>query len=325
MLNSACAGPDPAISGYQTIAETYPHVTMQQVPYFDGDNWPDIIEDILKAEEKADEEERRQTNVKAIVDEAFKQAVQETVLAQLTPKCVKPRDAGGFYEGHAPPSDDAPRKRRKSSQSSRNGRPKASPDERLCSLMASIKRDFLVVKLRPMEPRLVVTDPSLPCMGDDHTVISFLRAERLEFSSLRHAKFSTMLLLRFLSTENKTFRERWPKSLRVAATTDAVGGPQDIAMDVDAGKGETTKKSVLLSEDRSATMSTKFEMEAFPCASLPSTTPSDTIGQGTAHDGAEPDGLYTGATINSSAHNPQDMSDAAPMHVIIDAAVTAHA
>ncbi len=48
LLNFAAVGPDAAILGYQTISEAYPDVSLRQVPYFDGDNWPDIIEDILK-------------------------------------------------------------------------------------------------------------------------------------------------------------------------------------------------------------------------------------------------------------------------------------
>jgi hypothetical protein len=48
LLTVAAGGSDPAILGYQTISDAYPNVTLLQVPYFDGDNWPDIIEDILK-------------------------------------------------------------------------------------------------------------------------------------------------------------------------------------------------------------------------------------------------------------------------------------
>lgn len=48
LLTAASTGPDAPVRGYQTIADAYPNATMQQIPYFDGDNWPDIIEDILK-------------------------------------------------------------------------------------------------------------------------------------------------------------------------------------------------------------------------------------------------------------------------------------
>ena len=89
LLQAAAAGPEPAIIGFQTIADAYPNATILQLPYFDGDNWPDIIEDILKfdiveivllmsrVEDKAAEEERKQSSVQQMVDQAYAQAVQE--------------------------------------------------------------------------------------------------------------------------------------------------------------------------------------------------------------------------------------------------------
>jgi hypothetical protein len=63
----------------------------------------------------------------------------------------------------------------------------------------------------------------MPSMGDEHSVISFLRAERLEFSSLRHAKFSTVVLLRFLLSEAKALLNRFPRTLStVAVPADTV-------------------------------------------------------------------------------------------------------
>ena len=48
LLTQASSGPDAPVIGFQTIADAYPRATILQIPYFDGDNWPDIIEDILK-------------------------------------------------------------------------------------------------------------------------------------------------------------------------------------------------------------------------------------------------------------------------------------
>ena len=39
---------DPAVLDVMTIAEAYPRCAMYEVPYFDGDNLPDILEDIIK-------------------------------------------------------------------------------------------------------------------------------------------------------------------------------------------------------------------------------------------------------------------------------------
>lgn len=68
---------------------------------------------ICRVEEKAAEEQRKQTDVQQIVDDAYVQAIKDAE-PHIEPKCVKPRDAGGFYEGFPPAGPDAtPRKRRK--------------------------------------------------------------------------------------------------------------------------------------------------------------------------------------------------------------------
>ena len=41
---------------------------------------------------------------------------------------------------------------------------------------------------------------------------SFLRKEKLEFSTLRHAKFSTMALLHLLHASNKAVPSRYPEN-----------------------------------------------------------------------------------------------------------------
>lgn len=38
----------PAIVGFKNIGEVYKKPTLTNIPYFDGDNWPDMIEDVLK-------------------------------------------------------------------------------------------------------------------------------------------------------------------------------------------------------------------------------------------------------------------------------------
>lgn len=38
----------PAILGFKNIGDVYPKPGLTEIPYFDGDNWPDILEDIIK-------------------------------------------------------------------------------------------------------------------------------------------------------------------------------------------------------------------------------------------------------------------------------------
>lgn len=50
LLNVAKQGEEPAIISYCHLSDIYAGamVSLTAVPYFDGDNWPDILEDIIK-------------------------------------------------------------------------------------------------------------------------------------------------------------------------------------------------------------------------------------------------------------------------------------
>jgi hypothetical protein len=48
LLDEALKTTPPAIVGYQNIGDANPDLTCREMPYFDGDNWPDILEDIVK-------------------------------------------------------------------------------------------------------------------------------------------------------------------------------------------------------------------------------------------------------------------------------------
>jgi hypothetical protein len=54
--------------------------------------------------------------------------------------------------------------------------------------------------------RLLDEDPAL----DPLDISSFFQAEKLEFSSLRHVKYSSTALLHLLLAEDKTIVTRWP-------------------------------------------------------------------------------------------------------------------
>lgn len=100
-------------------------------------------------------------------------------------------------------------------------------------------------QLRKREPPMEFVDPSLPAMGDEHSVISFLKAEKLEFSSLQHAKFSTMLLLRYLTMETKPTLERWPHA--VVPSDSIEGAVADESAVLEAKASTDHKKSAAVS------------------------------------------------------------------------------
>lgn len=53
LLNGCMFRPDPAVLDVMSIADAFPDVAVTELPYFDGDNWPDIIEDVIRHEETA--------------------------------------------------------------------------------------------------------------------------------------------------------------------------------------------------------------------------------------------------------------------------------
>jgi len=189
---------DPAIDNFKNIAEVYPNPQLNEIPYFDGDNWPDILEDILKLDKKADADaekklELRRT-IEGIRDECWAGAAGRRAEHQ------KPSVLAGYYQGQAPPK----KKQKQDPQTvlaKKPAKPKLTPQDRLQMVLSTTKRDFLVVRLlddgkgaRP-DPD---ADVPVASVGGDHSISSFFRSERLEFSSLRHAKFSSMVLINAL-------------------------------------------------------------------------------------------------------------------------------
>lgn len=71
LLNECMFRPDPAVIDVMTIAEAFPDVCMTELPYFDGDNWPDIMEDIIRQEDAAAYEASERDSIGRMVARAF--------------------------------------------------------------------------------------------------------------------------------------------------------------------------------------------------------------------------------------------------------------
>eukprot|EP00041_Stephanoeca_diplocostata_P024995 m.644358 g.644358 ORF g.644358 m.644358 type:complete len:981 (+) comp22648_c0_seq2:318-3260(+) len=232
LLTSSITCDPPAIRGFKNIGEVFPKPSLVEIPYFDGDNWPDILEDILKIDQKVKDQEKMQQEIS---DNVERIAAEIARTREVEPKHVKPRPlAAGYYEGMVPP------KKKRKVEPKRPVKPKLTLDQRMHMVLSSSKRDFLVVELinnsadsESAQPATATVsrdpdlDVDLPTIGGEHTVGTWLRSEKLEFSSLRHAKFSTMLLVYALLRKG-TVPERFPdpKSdrkamlLNISATTD---------------------------------------------------------------------------------------------------------
>jgi hypothetical protein len=117
-------------------------------------------------------------------------------------------------------------------------------EERLNMVISQLKRDFLVVELHH-DGRSVERDPdldiTLPRVGFDSAMATFLRGEKLEFSTLRHAKYSTMMLLHALFMDDGApLPERFPDEKQGAskATGEQHSHSQHPAIIGDGGTGE---------------------------------------------------------------------------------------
>lgn len=227
LLTEGAESSPQSIKGFENIGDAYKKPTLLDIPYFEGDNWPDIMEDILKLDnrQQAEEDLVEEVKEKVKVDHLKVWEAQEGKRAQhVKPKVVY--SAGiPHYEFHPPPKH---RKRRKSDSNARVPKQKYTLEERLNMVIQTLKRDFLVVELchsgqeSGRDPDL---DLKLAKMYGDHTVASFFRAEKLEFSTLRHSKYSTMMLLHvMLLKDGEEYRERFPEDEKQSTALENQGG-----------------------------------------------------------------------------------------------------
>eukprot|EP00051_Salpingoeca_urceolata_P006290 m.83380 g.83380 ORF g.83380 m.83380 type:complete len:1007 (-) comp14764_c1_seq3:89-3109(-) len=221
LLHPKVPPPEPAIVGTKLLGDIYTQPKLTEIPYFDGDNWPEIIEDCIRLDIKALADQKRRDELRAQVD-ATQQEVWLARNGESIAQCRKPRANPNtqYYEGVTPP-DKIRKRRRLSRTNAKDRRPSPSKpksrvtvEERLGLVLAATKRDFLVVQLLDSEDGFQ-PDPdaglTLASTGPDHSVTSFLAQQKLEFTSTRHIRFSTMLLVHMLLSPDKAIFDdlRW--------------------------------------------------------------------------------------------------------------------
>eukprot|EP00911_Craspedida_sp_UC1_P000997 UC1_evm1s746 len=246
MLSDAMFRADPAVAGFMNIQEAYDTPALTEIPYFDGDNWPDILEDIIKLDEKAEEEERKRRELRAQIDVEQKHAWSRG--PALRGRCRKPKGAegGGYYEGQPSPAERPAKKRRV-----REPKKKLTLEGRLGLVLQSSHRDFLVVKLMGAAAAMsgggmgsvagatcFVRDPDahrvFASTGEEHSLVSFFQAEKLEFSSVRHMRYTTMCLLHLLHSRDKRLPQRIVEPKPVRENTRIKPSTLGAGTDVDA-------------------------------------------------------------------------------------------
>uniref|UniRef100_A0A670Y0H4 histone acetyltransferase n=1 Tax=Pseudonaja textilis TaxID=8673 RepID=A0A670Y0H4_PSETE len=165
----------------------------KELPYFEGDFWPNVLEESIKELEQEEEERKREENT----------SNESTDVSKGDSKNAKKKN-------------NKKTSKNKSSLSRGNkkkpGMPNVSNDlsQKLYATMEKHKEVFFVIRLiaGPQAnslPPIIEPDPLVPCdlMDGRDAFLTLARDKHLEFSSLRRAMWSTMCMLVELHTQSQ--------------------------------------------------------------------------------------------------------------------------
>uniref|UniRef100_A0A8C0JEZ2 histone acetyltransferase n=1 Tax=Chelonoidis abingdonii TaxID=106734 RepID=A0A8C0JEZ2_CHEAB len=165
----------------------------KELPYFEGDFWPNVLEESIKELEQEEEERKREENT----------SNESTDVSKGDSKNAKKKN-------------NKKTSKNKSSLSRGNkkkpGMPNVSNDlsQKLYATMEKQKEVFFVIRLiagpaANSLPPIVEPDPLIPCdlMDGRDAFLTLARDKHLEFSSLRRAQWSTMCMLVELHTQSQ--------------------------------------------------------------------------------------------------------------------------
>ncbi|KAG9483906.1 hypothetical protein GDO78_009691 [Eleutherodactylus coqui] len=165
----------------------------KELPYFEGDFWPNVLEESIKELEQEEEERKREENTGS-----------ESI------------EVGKGDSKNAKKKNNKKTSKNKSSLSrgskKKPGMPNVSNDlsQKLYATMEKHKEVFFVIRLiagpaANSLPPIVEPDPLIPCdlMDGRDAFLTLARDKHLEFSSLRRAQWSTMCMLVELHTQSQ--------------------------------------------------------------------------------------------------------------------------
>ncbi|KAF4798314.1 histone acetyltransferase [Turdus rufiventris] len=165
----------------------------KELPYFEGDFWPNVLEESIKELEQEEEERKREENT----------SNESTDVSKGDSKNAKKKN-------------NKKTSKNKSSLSRGNkkkpGMPNVSNDlsQKLYATMEKHKEVFFVIRLiagpaANSLPPIIEPDPLIPCdlMDGRDAFLTLARDKHLEFSSLRRAQWSTMCMLVELHTQSQ--------------------------------------------------------------------------------------------------------------------------
>ncbi|CAF3278892.1 unnamed protein product [Rotaria socialis] len=184
---------------YKDIMKDFTETALNKVtdiPYFEGDFWTSTIEDLLKELDTEEEDRRRFEELESVKvsDDGYFDDLMET---EEPTETSDKRKSGSSTTHKKKNFKKTTSQRRMTRKNMTNGSDLIS---KIHTMMEKHKESFFVVRLRnPMSnPAISVdTDPLIQCdlMESRDAFLNFAREKHCEFSTLRRAKYSTMVSL----------------------------------------------------------------------------------------------------------------------------------
>jgi len=183
----------------------------REIPYFEGDFWPNIMEESIK-EVKQEEEDRKQAeaNEQAAAEEASRQ----TRLLKFTP--LQSSSEQGQAISEVQKKQKLKKGNKKASKRSTNKKLLTNSSnnlsDKLYGVMEKHREVFFVIRLQSVESVAKIgaindPDPLVPCelMDGRDSFLTSARENHYEFSSMRRATYSTLCLTYDLHVQSQDF------------------------------------------------------------------------------------------------------------------------
>ncbi|GFS77673.1 CREB-binding protein [Nephila pilipes] len=167
-----------------------------ELPYFDDDFWPNVLEESIKELEQEDEEKRKA--------EASAAEAAARVVATASDVNENEEDSvNGKKKGQKSCRNKKANKNKSNQKKNKKSNyPYAGNDltAKIITMMEKHKEVFFVIRLQSLKtalPPIIDPDPFIACelMDGRDTFLTMAREKHYEFSSLRRTKFSTMAML----------------------------------------------------------------------------------------------------------------------------------
>ncbi|TRY77535.1 hypothetical protein DNTS_028247 [Danionella cerebrum] len=166
----------------------------KELPYFEGDFWPNVLEESIKELEQEEEERKREEN--STSNESVDTVKGDSKNAKKKNNKKTSKNKSSLSRGNK----------------KKPGMPNVSNDlsQKLYATMEKHKEVFFVIRLNAAPnsnalPPIVDPDPLMACdlMDGRDAFLTLARDKHLEFSSLRRSKWSTMCMLVELHSQSQ--------------------------------------------------------------------------------------------------------------------------